>query len=153
MARIRVTARVMRGTVTDAIGGGNSGRDEQRRVSTVVTRPRLLVTLFRMCFEAVVLYGVLTLALVLPARVTTAAAIVVVFFVRARGIDLSMVLYYACLPTAVRLPSSPSCPGSGFKQPLSLINRCLHCLSECASPWKLRQWPRFSQEGGSEGGG
>ena len=46
----------------------------------MVARPRLLVTLFRTCVETVVLCGGLTLVLVLPMRVTTAAAILLVGF-------------------------------------------------------------------------
>ena len=47
----------------------------------MVTSPRLLVALFRVCVMAVIFCGVLSLALVLPTRFTTAAAIVLVVFV------------------------------------------------------------------------
>ena len=47
LVRVRVSASVVRSPVTDARGGGNSGRDGRGRDSTVVNRPRLLVTLFR----------------------------------------------------------------------------------------------------------
>ena len=57
-----------------------------------------------MCVEAVVWYGGLTLALVLPTRATTTVAIVfLVFLLRARGFGLSTASHLACLPTAVRL--------------------------------------------------
>ena len=54
-----------------------------------------------MCFDAVVLRGGLTVALALPTRVTTAAAIVVlVFLIQIWPLDGTI---FACLPTAVRL--------------------------------------------------
>ena len=46
----------------------------------MVARPRLLVTVLRVCVEAVILCGGLTLALVLSPRVPTAAAIELVGF-------------------------------------------------------------------------
>ena len=54
----------------------------------MVARPRLLVTVLRVCVQAVILCGGLTLTLVLSPRVTTAAAIVLVFFLFERE-DLS----------------------------------------------------------------
>ena len=45
-----------------------------------MTRPRLLVISFRVCVVAVIVCVVLALALVLPTRVTAAAAIGLVFF-------------------------------------------------------------------------
>ena len=55
--------------------GANSGIGGRAGDSTVVARPRLLVTVRRVCVEAVILCGGLTLALGLSPRVTTAAAI------------------------------------------------------------------------------
>ena len=80
LAHVRVSAGVVRSTVTDVRGGGNNGRGRRGGDSTAVIRPRLLVTLFRAFGEVVILCGVLTLALALPSRVTTAAAIVLVVF-------------------------------------------------------------------------
>ena len=36
-------------------------------------------------------------------------------------------------------------PGSGFEQPLALMNECLLRFKERLSSWKLRQIPRFSR--------
>ena len=114
--------------ITDARGGGNSGNGGH---STKVTRHRLLVTLFRKCVETVVLCSGLTLALVLPTRVTTAAAIVFRFFLfeHAHLASRRHRIMRAC-ERRYTSPSSPSSPRSGFKQPLALMNGCLHCLSE-----------------------
>ena len=76
----------------------------------MVARPRLLVTVLRVCVEAVILCGGLTLALGLSMRVTTAAAILLVgCFVGARGFVLSTVAVtvHSCLPTPVRLTVVP----------------------------------------------
>ena len=118
-------------TITDARGGGNSERGGRGGHSTRVTRPRLLVTLFRKCVEAVVLCGVLTLALVLPTRVTTAAAIVFWFFLFERA-DLASRRHRIMRACQRRYasPSLPSSPRSGFKQPPALMNGCPGCLSE-----------------------
>ena len=59
----------------------------------MVIRPRLLVTLFRKCVEAVVLCGRLSMALVLPTRVTTAAVIVLWLFLFERA-DLASRWYH-----------------------------------------------------------
>ena len=48
MARVQVS-QTMRGTVTDARARDDSGRGGRGRDSAVVTRPRLLVILFRLC--------------------------------------------------------------------------------------------------------
>ena len=69
----------------------------------MVTRPRLLVTLFLVCVVVVIVCAPLSLALVLPTRVTTAAVIICLVFLRARGFVLSTVSYYARLPTSVGL--------------------------------------------------
>ena len=80
LAHVRGSARVVIGTVTYVRGGGNSGRGGRGGDSNVVTRLRQLVTSFRVCVEDVILCGGLTLDLVLPTRVTTAAVIVLVGF-------------------------------------------------------------------------
>ena len=104
LARVRVSAGVVKGTVTDARGGGNSGKGGRGWDSTLVARPRLLVDLVRMRVVTVVLCGGLTLTLVLPTRVTTAVAILFVeFLVRARGFLLSTETAHSRLPTSVRL--------------------------------------------------
>ena len=82
LACVRVSGRVTRRTVTDARGGGNSGRGGRGRTSAEVTRPRLLVTLLRV---AVVVTILLTLTLVLPTRVTAVAAIVFLIFLVVRA--------------------------------------------------------------------
>ena len=69
----------------------------------MVVRRRLLVTVLRVCVEAVILCGGLILALVLSARIATAAIMFLVFLVRTRGFGLSTVSYFAHLPTAIRL--------------------------------------------------
>ena len=70
----------------------------------MVTRRRLLVTVFRVCGVAVVLCILLALALVLPTRVTAGAVIaLLIFLVRAQGFVLSTVSYHARLPTSVHL--------------------------------------------------
>ena len=74
-------AGVVRGTVTDAGGGGNSGRDWRGGNSTVVVRPKLRVTVSCVCVGAGICCEGLTLALVLSRRITTAVAIVRVGFV------------------------------------------------------------------------
>ena len=80
LARVRVFGQGYKGIVTDASGGGKSGRGGRGRDSTVVTGPRLLVTLLcarcnRRCDY------LLVLALVLSTRVTVAVAFFFIFLV------------------------------------------------------------------------
>ena len=60
MARVWVSARVVRCTLTDAREGGDSGRGGRGGNCTVVVRPRLLVTVPLGCVEDFILCGGLT---------------------------------------------------------------------------------------------
>ena len=82
LACVRVSARV-RGTVTDSRGGGNSGTGGRGRDSTMMTRPRLLVTLFRVCYSR--RRGYFASLAPLPTRVAAAVAIGFVIFLVVRA--------------------------------------------------------------------
>ena len=73
----------------------------------MVTRPRLLGTSFRVCVVAVVALFLLALALVLPTRVVTAAAIVFVSLLLFEGEGWSS-QRYGVLRACQRRYASPS---------------------------------------------
>ena len=86
LARVWVSARVVRGIITDAKGRGNSGRRGQGEDSFGVIRPGVLVNSFHLCVVAVVVCVLLAMALGLSTRATMAAAIVWFFLFERAGL-------------------------------------------------------------------
>ena len=130
----------MRGTVTDARTGGDSGRGGRRRDSTVVIRPRLCV-----CGSSRYVYFAGLGSGVLHARYPGGGD----SFSGFSGLSVRVCPRDdICMRVCQRRyasPSSPSCPRSGFKQPLASMKGRLNCLRECASSRQFRQWPPFSR--------
>ena len=69
LASVWVSVRVMRSTLKDPRGGSWGGRGGGGRTTTVMAEVRLSVSSIRVCVVVVTLSVLLTLAVVLPARV------------------------------------------------------------------------------------
>ena len=77
-------------------GVGATAKRQARGDSTIPVRPRLLITLLRLCVESVILCGGLTSALVLPTRINTAVAIVFVGFLVRQNREVGVVNAVQC---------------------------------------------------------
>ena len=145
LVRVWVSARVMIGTVADARGGGSNERGGRGRDSTAVTRPRLLVTLFRVVVVVLSMFC-WPWRWCCPLEYRGGFLFSVFFWLFEReGLPSRRYRVMRACQRRYASPSSPGCSRSGFKQPLALMKGCLHCLSERVSSWQFRQWPQFSR--------
>ena len=104
LVRVWVSARVMIGTVADARGGLSSRRGGRGRHSIMVTRSRLLVTLFRVCCNRrCVCFDGLGFGVIHARDRSRGFFFLFLLVVWARGFVLAMVSDHACLPTSTRL--------------------------------------------------
>ena len=117
----------------------------------MVARPSLLVTLFRVCAVAVVVFILLSLAWWCPRELPRRRVFFWLFWLFERE-GLSSRRYRSMRACQHRYasPSSPGCPTSGFKQPFALMKGST--LFECVRVFRVVQAvaPIFSK-GGSVG--
>ena len=132
-----VSAWVMRDTVPNARGGGNSGLGGRGWDSTVVTRPRLIVTFFRVYRSRRCGYFAGLGCNVAHASGRGGGYRFSCFLLFEREGLSSTVSDHACLSTSVRVAVVTELSEVRVhKQPLALMKECIQCLSECASSWE-----------------